>query len=442
MTTDKGEMFFLEYWRFGGEHEDALDGMLKRGASNANMPDGDLDSFNTSMLQSHKPPLLQHESHESSQRPLLARYLNLQRMQLYPRDFSCPTGTSNCSYINQPNSCCEDGLTCNIVPDTGLGVVGCCAGSSCSGQVASCPESYTSCPSSQGGGCCIPGYVCSGVGCILSSTATVVVYQTVAVSLPPSTSTTASATAISTPTSTFTSTSTSTAAASTSTTTVTPSSTPTPIALTCSPGFQSCPASFGGGCCTSGRLCGTGASCPAASTAPPSTTPASITVGAPIRPTSIASLTTTITPSVCPTGFYQCSAYYNGGNCCQVGRDCGSTSCPPHASSTAVLSDGITVVNAPTAGASASAANEAGVQGESCAAGWFLCGSQAGGGCCPSGYSCAGSECLVGSSASGTGAAASVAQEAASGGPVVGRLSYRGVSLMAVVLSIVVFGLL
>ena len=165
MTTDKGEMFFLEYWRFEEGQGDEFDGPLKRRTSDIQMLDNPLDSFNTSILQSPKPPLLQHESHENNQRPLLARYLNLQRMQIYPRDFICPTGTSNCSYINQPNSCCENGLTCNIVPDTGLGVVGCCAGSSCSGQVASCPASYTSCPSSQGGGCCIPGYVCSGVGC-------------------------------------------------------------------------------------------------------------------------------------------------------------------------------------------------------------------------------------------------------------------------------------
>ena len=165
MTTDEGEMFFLEYWRFEGERGDEFDGLLTRGISNVKMPDSPFDTSNTSMLQSYKPPLLQHESHEVGQRPLLARYLNLQRMQIYPRDFICPTGTSNCSYINQPNSCCENGLTCNIVPDTGLGVVGCCAGSGCSGQVASCPNSYTSCPSSQGGGCCVPGYVCSGVGC-------------------------------------------------------------------------------------------------------------------------------------------------------------------------------------------------------------------------------------------------------------------------------------
>ncbi|MCJ1283922.1 hypothetical protein MMC26_003253 [Xylographa opegraphella] len=438
MTTDEGEMFFLEYWRFEGEGGDVVDELLKRGISNNETPDGHLDGFNGSMLQSHKPPLLQHESHEVSQRPLLARYFSPQRAQLYPRDFICPTGTSDCSYINQPNSCCENGLTCNIVPNTGLGVVGCCAGSSCSGQVASCPDSYTSCPSSQGGGCCIPGYVCSGVGCVLSSTATVVVIQTVAVSLSPSTSTIVSTTVISTPTST--STPTTTSVTSTSTTTVIQSRASTPIALTCSPGFQSCPASFGGGCCTSGRLCGTGVECPAASTSPStSISPASITVSAPIRPTSIAGLTTTITPSICPTGFYQCSAYYNGGNCCQIGRDCASTSCPPRASSTALLSNGITVVNAPTAGATATGPNAAGVQVGSCATGWFLCGSQAGGGCCPSGYSCAAGECLAGPGASETGAAASVAQEAASEGAGVGRLSCRDVSWVAVVVGALVF---
>ena len=170
MTSDEGEMFFLEYWRFG-ERGDDSNGLIKRGTANLGVSDGQpdpptSDASNSSLLQSQQPPLLLHASYQASERTLLARRFNFWGTRIYPRDFICPTGTSNCSYINQPNSCCEDGLTCNIVPDTGLGVVGCCASSNCSGQVASCPESYTSCPSSQGGGCCIPGYVCSGVGCM------------------------------------------------------------------------------------------------------------------------------------------------------------------------------------------------------------------------------------------------------------------------------------
>ena len=79
-----------------------------------------------------------------------------------------------------------------------------------------------------------------------------------------------------------------------------------------------------------------------------------------------------------------------------------------------MLSDGVTVVNAPTAGASATGTgvNEAGVQGGSCAVGWLMCGSMEGGGCCPTGYKCQGGECLVGTGA----AASSVGQGAVGGG--------------------------
>ena len=53
-----------------------------------------------------------------------------------------------------------------VVQDTGLGPVGCCPkGTSCSGGVSGCTDGSTGCASDIGGGCCIPGFVCQGVGC-------------------------------------------------------------------------------------------------------------------------------------------------------------------------------------------------------------------------------------------------------------------------------------
>ncbi|KAL2255857.1 hypothetical protein VTK26DRAFT_2604 [Humicola hyalothermophila] len=85
---------------------------------------------------------------------------------LEKRQWACPRGTSSCAAIGFPNSCCQQGETCVEVPDTGLGPVGCCpAGATCSGGVSGCSGGSTPCGSEIGGGCCIPGFVCEGVGC-------------------------------------------------------------------------------------------------------------------------------------------------------------------------------------------------------------------------------------------------------------------------------------
>lgn len=90
------------------------------------------------------------------------------------RDWACPTGTRSCSAIGYPNSCCQDGETCVEITDTGLGNVGCCPqGATCGGSVSSCSNGNTPCASDIGGGCCIPGYVCEGVGCKFSPPITI-----------------------------------------------------------------------------------------------------------------------------------------------------------------------------------------------------------------------------------------------------------------------------
>lgn len=85
---------------------------------------------------------------------------------LQRRQWACPSGTSSCEAIGYPNSCCPTGEACVEVQDTGLGPVGCCpAGTSCAGGVSGCSDGSTSCGSDIGGGCCISGFVCQGVGC-------------------------------------------------------------------------------------------------------------------------------------------------------------------------------------------------------------------------------------------------------------------------------------
>lgn len=129
------------------------------------------------------------------------------------------------------------------------------------------------------------------------------------------------------------------------------------------------------------------------STSPNSTSPPSTSgqAGLPVRPTSVNSTTTTATsssgssiPGTCPTGFYQCSAYYHGG-CCRVGRDCALSDCPTAPSTTVANTLGVTI-EAPTGNGIGAAT--AGLGKGSCAIGWSSCASNLGGGCCPGGYGC------------------------------------------------------
>lgn len=210
---------------------------------------------------------------------------------------------------------------------------------------------------------------------VLISTTTVVVQPTVTSSLSTSTIT-ATVSIAPIPSTTLTT------SISTPTVTSVPSTLLNAAPLTCSSGFQSCPESLGGGCCPTDRRCGP-QECPPSSTSIVTSTG----INVPVRPTSGATATVTATSdfasatvSSCPTGFYQCNAYYNGGNCCQVGRDCARTSCPPRLSSTLLISNGITVVVGPTGdGVLATVAGgNAGQQRGICATGWFLCESSEG----------------------------------------------------------------
>lgn len=390
MSGDPGEKFYLQYWTFEDQDSDRLD-------STNNL---------TSTSDLHAPVALHSEDFEGSH-AILKRYLRLPGYGFdvfAKRDFMCPTGTQSCSSINRPNSCCPTSSTCQIIQDTGLGDVGCCdASQACAGSLSTCPSGYTSCPNNPGGGCCLPGYACYQQGCVMTSTTVVVV-------APPSTSvTTSTATTVvspstvtdttvvvvtnsALPTSSTTSTSASIAVSSVvvtsvvvpvTTTTITSLSTASDSTSTCSSGFRSCPASLGGGCCQTDRACGSN-TCPALSS--------SGSLVAPVRPTTETSsvITSTASSSIigCPTGFYACSAYYQGG-CCQVGRDCAKTSCPASASTTVVNTNGVTAI-APT-GTYLSGSTT--LLTGSCATGWSSCAASFGGGCCPSGYACGTAAC-------------------------------------------------
>lgn len=107
----------------------------------------------------------------------------------------------------------------------------------------------------------------------------------------------------------------------------------------------------------------------------------------------------TDTASYCPTGFYGCLAKHGGG-CCRTDRDCATSSCPPTAYTTIIPGPLVTVA-VPVS----DLPNSAAAALTSCAAGWYLCGSDAGTlpGCCPSGYACDIASCT----ATGAGATAS-----------------------------------
>ena len=174
MSGDKGEMFFPEYWQFETETDSASKLGLEERRS-LSRPLGPLeekstvkDWANASIQQLLQAPYALHTNEHLETRSLFSRLLRSPEaiFALDTRSFACPGGTSACTSINRPNSCCATGLVCQITTDAGLGDVGCCgSGQVCGNTVAGCPAGDTACPDSLGGGCCIPGSVCDSVGC-------------------------------------------------------------------------------------------------------------------------------------------------------------------------------------------------------------------------------------------------------------------------------------
>lgn len=470
LDVDPGEKFWVGYWGFEGE--DGVENIIGETTDhneNTKEQEGVCARRNTSTTPENWiggngslpiavsfPPFPVHAVVETSSTHFYERFLHsllFARGALDARAFTCPTGTDACTSISRPNSCCPTSETCELITDTGYGDVGCCAaGMSCSGELSgsSCSDQgYTSCPSSEGGGCCIPGYECQGVGCVSTATTTVVVTATATVI--ESSSTTA---VVVTTTERLTSTTPSVSATTTVTKTTTPStsSTKTTAAETCRTGYFSCPATLGGGCCPTGRVCAID-SCPASSTSSSAstatttktttksttakTTSTSNSLGNPVRPTSASTYSLTLTgvsgTATCPQNFYACSAVYGGG-CCQTGRDCAVTSCPSTSSTTIITgSDGVAtvIVDATATGASVASFTASG----SCPTGWDLCASSFGGGCCPSGFACGTASCSATGSGTGTGVVptATVAKEGESYSSDGIKMRLRGYSWVFVV---------
>ena len=190
MSPDAGEKFHHEYCAFEEEAQGAAwstaTAAEARAAIAARQPfverDAPLLAANASSQLLYRPPFAPHADWLSQGNGRgdadsgLLGWLLLKRAaagalaRLEGRQWSCPGGTSSCVDIGFPNSCCHTGETCVKITDTGLGPVGCCpSGSTCGGTISNCASGNTACSSELGGGCCIPGFVCRGVGCTCHS---------------------------------------------------------------------------------------------------------------------------------------------------------------------------------------------------------------------------------------------------------------------------------
>jgi hypothetical protein len=391
MSGDEGEKFFLHYWNFGDSPagSETLEEYIEEAEKYAN-----------ASIQLSAPIAPHFERAHTFRR--------FPGHSLFARDWgSCPTGTKSCTEIDRPDSCCSESDECIRVDDTGNGDVGCCPqGGNCGSSISDCDANVgqTSCPESENKGCCIQGYACYDVGCVWVSTVTTTT------NLPAATATSGRTTnEPSTTTREETNTVVVAGGAGGSTYTTTIESTVTETA----PGVTSI------GTITAATTVTVTESAPetteeSTESEEPTTTSEQTEALPPARPTGSSeesppeSMTTTTSEPApsddsCPTGFYMCSAHYLGG-CCRVGRNCDTTYCPT-SDSTALVSNGVTIAgvggnvaastSTTTLDADGSSTTAASAQnGDTCANGWFMCGQNEGGGCCPSNYVC-GASCTA-----------------------------------------------
>ncbi|KAH7149421.1 hypothetical protein B0J13DRAFT_551459 [Dactylonectria estremocensis] len=330
------------------------------------------DAAADSTTQRYRPAFARHLNHAESAylRRAAARALLLHRRE------ACPAGTSSCADIGSSDKCCQEGTYCVSVEDSSVGNIACCPdAASCGGGVGACPSGATSCSEDLGGGCCIPGYVCEGAGCVPSASATGLSSSASSTAVQDSTQEQAETTTTTTSVE-------STEEQATSTTTeietTTTSEEPTTSEETTS----------------SERATATETATTEDSTR---TITGTATGGAPFRPisseTTASATDTSETQTGCPTGYYGCLATHGGG-CCRTDRQCNTYDCP--SPSTTLVSGGITIVLLATDAPPAAGAG-AGDATSTCADGWFLCGRDAGtvAGCCPSDYSCGTASCFT-----------------------------------------------
>jgi progranulin len=168
MSLDEGEKLFPEYMAFEEEFY-AQAPLSPREAAAAAQMARDADEallLATNATIPYRPPFAQHEDERKG---LLGWELfrrAAEALSLLQGRQACPSGMSSCLNIGYPNKCCMSNEVCVQVTDTMVGHVACCPqGITCSGSVGPCGSGATSCPAELGGGCCIPGFVCQGVGC-------------------------------------------------------------------------------------------------------------------------------------------------------------------------------------------------------------------------------------------------------------------------------------
>lgn len=283
----------------------------------------DKDASSSNLTRRYNPAFAYH--FQEAEEDLLKRAADV--LAILQNRAACPSGTESCSGIGSPDKCCADGSYCTNVSDSDAEQIACCPnGATCGGGVGACPSNAVSCPSALGGGCCIPGYVCVGVGCVPSAAASGFPSSTAPPpqTTPPAHSTAATATGPGTETATGAPPYRPTDATSTSSTSTSTSSAPmtTQSGETqsgCPTGFYGCLATHGGGCCRTDRDCQT-FSCPASSSTIISHG-VTVVVPADDVPTATAS-------DKCASGWFLCGKDAGSvAGCCPSGYKCGTASC-------------------------------------------------------------------------------------------------------------------
>lgn len=180
MSDDPSQKFYMHYWGYEDDVPESNTSDIPP-ARLLRPRDEDEEAIllaNSSAAISYRAPFALHTDEIFGLRHLKGRgripgrdAAGAALAALQKRQFECPSGTSACTSIGYPNSCCATDEMCFKIQDTGLGPVGCCpSGETCGGTITGCNSPNTPCAENEGGdyeggGCCIPNYVCAGVGC-------------------------------------------------------------------------------------------------------------------------------------------------------------------------------------------------------------------------------------------------------------------------------------
>lgn len=161
MPPDSGAKFFPEYVAFSPTYTYDEIPLSPREAAAAALLDREGELLRRSDgVVSFRPIFKAHEEEQNAFRRAAEVLKLLQKRE------SCPSNMKSCSEIGFPNKCCFEAEECVKVEDSTVGNVACCPqGIDCSGGVGACPATAVTCPADLGGGCCIAGYICKGLGC-------------------------------------------------------------------------------------------------------------------------------------------------------------------------------------------------------------------------------------------------------------------------------------